>query len=73
MEGQVSSLAKEFTWGGLEVGENYAWCFVIEQRGGRGGGKFFIILEVRGQETKGDTFLGGLTPLDTILSTGISF
>ena len=59
MEGQVSSLAKEFTWGGLEVGENYAWCFVIEQRGGRGGGEFFIILEVRGQETKGDTFLGG--------------
>ena len=73
MEGQVSSLAKEFTWGGLEVGENYAWCFVIEQRGGRGGGEFFIILEVRGQETKGDTFLGGSTPLDTILSTGISF
>ena len=72
MEGQVSSLAKEFTWGGLEVGENYAWCFVIEQRGRRGG-EFFIILEVRGQETKGDTFLGGLTPLDTILSTGISF
>ena len=37
------------------------------------GAEFFIILEVRGQETKGDTFLGGLTPLDTILSTGISF
>ena len=43
MEGQVSSLAKEFTWGGLEVGENYAWCFVIEQRGGRGGGVFHHI------------------------------
>ena len=41
--------------------------------GGGGGGEFFLILEVRGQETKGDTFLGGLTPLDTILSTGISF
>ena len=25
----MSSLAKGFTWGGLEVGENYAWCLVI--------------------------------------------
>ena len=49
-------------------------CMVLCHRAeAGGGGQFFIILEVRGQETKGDTFLGGLTPLDTILSTGISF
>ena len=33
----MSSLAKGFTWGGLEVGENYAWCLVIFM--GLGGGK----------------------------------
>ena len=63
----MSSLAKGFTWGGLEleVGENYAWCLVIVvifmgPRRSKGVRKSFKVINIRGQQTKGETFFVGV-------------
>ena len=48
----MSSLATGFELGGLEVGENCAWCLVIFM-GLRGG-------HMGGQERKGETFFMGV-------------
>ena len=68
----MSSLAKGFVFGGLEVGENCAWCLVIGvifiglEAAKRWGGMSFkvIIWEVKKQ--RGRLFYGALTPLDTM-------
>ena len=62
----MSSLGKGFTWRGLAVRENYAWC---HHCGGwrckevRGRTKV-IIWEVKKQRRR--PFLWGLTPLNTM-------